>query len=95
MGEWVDRSRPQRLCVFDPLVRFSTPGHLSAELEQGPYFDPFEPYGLDSDPVPKKLEPDEAYAKREPPAGIWDCFALTRHDRLNLRDDQFSAFRGH
>ena len=25
-------------------------------MEQGPYFDPFDAYGLDSDPVPKRLD---------------------------------------
>jgi len=84
------------LCSFDPYVRFSKPGHLMiADFERGPYFDPFDAFGLDDDPVPKKLKPDSLNGIREKPAGVWDCFAPNRHDRLNVSDDQFAAFRGH
>jgi len=83
------------LCSFDPYVRFARPSRSGTILERGPYFDPFDAFGLDSDPVPKKLDPEDAYGKRDVPPGVWDCFALTRQDRLNLRDEQFAAFRGH
>lgn len=83
------------LCSFDPHVRFATPSRRESMLERGPYFDPFDAYGLDSDPVPKKLDPDDTYKTREIPPGVWDCFALTREDRQKIRDDQFAAFRGH
>ena len=83
------------LCSFDPYVRFAKPARTGALYERGPYFDPFDAYGLDSDPVPKKLPPDDSYAKREMPSGVWDCFAPTRQDRLNLREEHFAAFRGH
>jgi hypothetical protein len=83
------------LCSFDPYVRFATPSRQDTNLERGPYFDPFEAYGLDSDPIPKKLGPDNPYETRDMPPGVWDCFALTRRDRQNIRDDQFAAFRGH
>jgi SIR2-like domain len=83
------------LCSFDPYVRFATPSRRDTMLEYGPYFDPFDAYGLDTDPVPKQLDPNDAYGQREVPPGAWDCFALTRQDRQNIRDDQFAAFRGH
>ena len=83
------------LCTFDPYVRFARPSRRSAISERGPYFDPFDAYGLDSDPVPKKLDPDDAYGKRDVPPGVWDCFIPTRQDRQNSRDEQFAAFRGH
>src|ERR1700730_7631859 len=83
------------LCVFDPLVRFAMPGHLSSLSERGPYFDPFDAYGLDSDPVPPKINPDNHSVKRDVPSGIWNCFALTRLDRANLREETFAALRGH
>jgi hypothetical protein len=83
------------LCVFDPLVRYSKPGRIWDLNSQGPFFDPFEAYCLDSDPVPSKIDPDEFYSKREVPDNVWDCFAAARLDRQNLRDDSFAALRGH
>jgi hypothetical protein len=82
------------LCVFDPLIRYSKPGCLDSSSEEGPYFDPFDAYGLDSDPVPPKIAPDDPYTKREVPSNVWDCFAPTRLDRQNLRDHHFSALKG-
>lgn len=83
------------LCVFDPLTRYSKPGHLWRSGTRGPDFDPFSAYGLDSDPVPPKIAPDDFYAKREIPENAWDCFAVTRLDRQNLGDDSFAYLRGH
>jgi hypothetical protein len=83
------------LCVFDPLIRYSKPGHVWDSTGKGPFFDPFDAYCLDSDPVPSKIDSDDFYSKREVPDNIWDCFAATRLDRQNLRDDSFSTLRGH
>jgi hypothetical protein len=83
------------LCSFDPYVRFALPSRRGTLLERGPYFDPFDAYGLDSDPVPKKLDPDNGLAKRDVPPGAWDCFVPTRQDRQNIRDDQTAALQGH
>jgi hypothetical protein len=83
------------LCVFDPWVRYSRPGRLGSSSEEGPYFDPFNAYGLDSDPVPPRIAPEDSYTKREVPDNVWDCFVPTRFDRQNLRDDHFAALRGH
>lgn len=83
------------LCVFDPAIRYLKPGNLGSYFERGPYFDPFEAYGLDSDPIPKKIDPEEHWAKREIPEGVWNCFAATRLDRQNFQDSNFAALRGH
>lgn len=83
------------LCVFDPSIRYAKPGHLWTMSEKGPYVDPFTAYGLESDPVPPNIDPDDYLAKREVPQNVWDCFAATRLDRQNLRDDNFAALRGH
>jgi len=40
------------LYSFDPFIRFAKPGRTGSLMEMGPYFDPFDAYGLDSDPVP-------------------------------------------
>lgn len=83
------------LCVFDPSMRYIKPGYLGNYIEQGPFFDPFDAYGLDSDPIPKKIDPEDYGAKRETPEGVWNCFAATKLDRQMLSDDNFSAIRGH
>ena len=36
------------LCVFDPSIRYGSPGQLGGLYEQGPYFDPFKAYGIDT-----------------------------------------------
>ncbi|MDO8947992.1 MAG: SIR2 family protein [Desulfocapsaceae bacterium] len=83
------------LCVFDPYRRYAKPGYTGGLYKQGPFVDPFELYGLDSDIVPKQIKPDDFSNKREVPSTAWDGFAANRLDRQNLRDDSFSAIRGH
>ena len=83
------------LCVFDPFTRFAKPAHIGSLIEPGPYFDPFDAYGLDSDPVPSKIDPNNHFAKRDVPSDVWNCFALTRLDRENLREESLAALRGH
>jgi hypothetical protein len=83
------------LRVFDPYQRYAKPGHEGGFENKGAYVDPFELYCLDSDPVPEKTDPEDQYAKRETPKDAWDAFAPNKLDRLNLRDESFSAVRGH
>jgi hypothetical protein len=83
------------LCVFDSTIRYSNPGYVWSSNEKGPYFDPFNTYGLDSDPLPRSIEPDDYLTKREVPQNVWDCFAATPLDRQNLRDDSLPALKGH
>lgn len=83
------------LCVFDPYRRYAKPGYTGGYFEQGPLVDPFDLYGLDTDIVPKKIDPDGHYEKRDAPSTAWDGFATNRLDRKNLRDDSFSAVRGY
>lgn len=83
------------LCVFDKLIRYSKPGHVWDSNGKGLFFDPFDAYSLDSDPLPSKIDPDDFYAKREVPENAWDCFVATRLDRQNLRDEHFAGLRGH
>ncbi|MBW2739201.1 MAG: SIR2 family protein, partial [Deltaproteobacteria bacterium] len=82
------------LCVFDPYQRYSKPGCPDVFGEQGPFIDPFDLYGLDTDIVPKQIDPDNHFEKREVPSTAWDGFAANRLDRQNLKDDSFSAIRG-
>jgi len=83
------------LCVFDPARRYAKPGRTWRFGEQGPFVDPFDLYGLDTDVVPKQIGPDDYYEKRDVPSTAWDGFAANRLDRQNLRDNNFSAIRGH
>ncbi|MGD0232816.1 MAG: SIR2 family protein, partial [Syntrophorhabdales bacterium] len=68
----VDPPPAQWLCVLDSAIRYSRPGHLGRFREKGSYFDPFDAYGLDEDPFPPKIDPNESFAKREVPKGVWD-----------------------
>jgi len=83
------------LCVFDPYRRYAKPRRSGDYQETGPYVDPFDLYCIDSDIPPSKVDPEDHYAKREVPTGSWDAFAPNRFDKNNLRDDNFSTFRGH
>jgi hypothetical protein len=84
------------LCTFDPSVRFAKPGRTGSLVELGPHFDPFAAYGLDSDPVPANVDPENSdFVKRDIPSDAWSPFALTRSDRQDLQEDQVSALRGH
>ena len=83
------------LCVFDPLVRYSRPSHDYSDGNTGSFIDPFELFGLDDDVVPQRIGPDDPYPKRDVPKVAWDCFALTRLDRHDLRDNNLPALRGH
>lgn len=85
-GEW--------LCVFDPLIRYLKPANIGSWFEPGPFFDPFEAYGLDSDPVPPKIYPDDHYAKREIPPDSWNCFTPTPLDLQDLQHSSYPSIRG-
>ncbi len=92
----VDKPPPATwLCVFDPYQRYAKPGNEGRFDKKGAYVDPFDLYGLDSDPVPEKIDPESHYAKREKPKDVWDAFAPNKLDRLNLRNENFGALRGH
>ena len=73
------------LCVFDPAVRFSQPDYTGGFGKRGPFVDPFQAYGLDSDPVPSKTKPSDGGTRREIPSGVWDCFASANIERQGDR----------
>ena len=75
------------LCVFDSYRRYGEPGRLGSWLQEGPYVDPFDLYRIDSD-----MPPDKANSiDRKPPTDAWDAFNLSRVDKTNLSDDNFSS----
>jgi len=84
------------LCVFDPVIRYMTPGNINIYSEDKQPFDPFyDAYGLDSDTPPTRLDPQDHFVKRDLPFGEWDAFALNASDIKNLQDDRYAALRGH
>lgn len=82
------------LCVFDPAVRYATPSKLNLLRKDGIYFDPFENYGIDSDVVPPKIEPEDHHTKREIPPDTRDVFEPTERDRSVSNDIRLALFRG-
>ena len=83
------------LCVFDPQRRYARPERTGEFGEQGAFIDPFDLYGMDIDIAPKQIDLDKPFEKRDVPLTAWDAFAANRLDRKNLREDSFSAIRGH
>lgn len=83
------------LCVFDPARRYATPEHEGGPRTPGALVDPFDCYGLDSDRLPDRRPPDAPYWKRSMPPGASDTFSTNEWDTRNLRQDSFSALRGH
>ena len=79
------------LCVFDPAIRYGTPWK---HAETGMTVDPFDSYGLDDDGPPSPLDPDQPFAERKPPVGVWDAFALNADDKAALGSEHVSALRG-
>lgn len=82
------------LCVFDAQLRYAKPGKLGRFGESGREVDPFNFFGLDSDIVPNKIDPDHYYENRSIPINAWDAFALNTLDRSNMRDENYCSLRG-
>lgn len=85
------------LCVFDKYRRFAKPDNPIplTIYKNEPYVDPFDLYGLDSDPQPSKPEPKGHYAKRETPSTAWDAFEINYLDKVAIHDNNLTAFRGY
>jgi hypothetical protein len=83
------------LCVFDPLRRYEKPGRAGRFDERGPYVDPFDLFGLDSDLAPSKQGLEAPNPRREAPKEAWSAFELSKVDRLGLQDQNVSSLRGH
>ncbi|GAC18277.1 SIR2 family protein [Paraglaciecola arctica] len=83
------------LLAFDKYCRYEKPSRTVPKWDSGQVVDPFELYGLDSDPVPEKTASDDYYSKRELPSDVWDAFDLTHVDKTDRQDSQLSYLRGH
>jgi hypothetical protein len=78
------------LCTFDPGVRYGRP----RKEEDGTIFDPFTVYGLDDDPVPSTVDPENYFRDRRPPADAWDAFAPNAVDLEGLEPKHIGPLRG-
>jgi hypothetical protein len=90
----VEKAPADWLCVFDPMVRFSRPRRLG-DVVDGPIIDPFELYGLDSDPPPPPLSADDYAAKRPIPEAVKNPLKLTPLDQRSLGPNGTPAISGH
>lgn len=68
------------LCVFDARQRYGRPMQTGVICEEGEAFDPFLHYGLDSDQPPEPIDPNDHFAQREMPEGVWDAFRINWDD---------------
>ena len=82
------------LCVLDPARRYAPPGRTGGLFREGPYVDPFDLFGLDSDEVPERIAADSSLAKRDVPRAAWDGFAAQPRDLRAIQDQNLSAIRG-
>lgn len=60
------------LCVFDPSIRFGTPGKADFNNYAAPNVDPFDRYGIDSDTEPARERDENHFKRREVPKGALD-----------------------
>jgi hypothetical protein len=63
------------LCVFDPTIRYGTPGKANFFMPNSSDVDPFTLYSLDSDPVPPRPRENEIHQRRGVPNDIVNVFA--------------------
>jgi hypothetical protein len=83
------------LCVFDQGVRFARPSHLWVDHQRGPYVDPFDLYGLDTDDPPKQIDADDHFPKREIPRSAWSAFDINPGDFTGSSPTSSSPLRGY
>ena len=85
------------LCVFDKYRRFASPDNPIplTIYKNEPYVDPFDLYGLDSDPPPFKTVSKGHRAKRETPTTAWDAFEINYLDKAAICDNNLTVFRGY
>lgn len=79
------------LCVFDRYRRFAAPGPTNRRNPESSHVDPFERYGLDSDPLPS---PERSF-QQQPPSETWDALELNTLDRSTSGNENLAAFRTH
>jgi len=82
------------LSVFDPKMRYASPGPIEPFKETSERVDPFDSLGLDSDIPPLPTDPDNPLTSREVPNNALDLFASTDADRERLPSEATGRLRG-
>ena len=78
------------LCVFDPWTRYAAPRHANIASDDSRLLDPFNFFGLDSDPPPPPEDDNLPIPRRKIPPGAINVFAPSGSDASVLP----AAFRG-
>ena len=81
----------QWLYVFDPRKRFARPSRPIFD-RGSERVDPFDIYGLDTDPRPPVIDEDDSFAKRELPENPWNPFLLNEEDQRSANSQNISAY---
>ncbi|HEY8065382.1 MAG TPA: SIR2 family protein [Methylosinus sp.] len=79
------------LCVFDPAVRYGTPGPQALFRSDLPEFDPFALYGIDADLVPPPRDRSDPFKRREAPRDALDVFSPTSFDHIGAQRGGFRS----
>lgn len=82
------------LCVFDPLVRYGEPRSAGGPYSQDPVVDPFDHYGLDSDPAPLLKDRQTVHSKRMP-EDVWSALNPLPNDFRDVGVNHVAHIRGH
>lgn len=83
------------VCVFDPHVRYDRRRPINVWDGEAGEFDPYDAYGLDSDPPPRRPADDETMSeRREVPEGSWSALAAIGTDEPSGRRPAFQSIRG-
>ncbi|MEO7469445.1 MAG: SIR2 family protein, partial [Sphingobium limneticum] len=85
-AEWV--------CVFDPYVRYDRVRPVDVWDAASSDFDPFESYGLDSDPPPRRSEDETMIEQREVPKASWSALEAIATDEPGGRAPAVQSVRG-
>jgi hypothetical protein len=80
------------LFVFDRNARYGQANTIGCD-DSNDRFDPFDAFGLDSDPLPDPVDPENIHARRSVPESVWDGMAVTPADRERLPLAATALFR--
>lgn len=83
------------ICVFDPYVRYDRRRPIDVWNGEAGEFDPYDAYGLDTDPPPRRQADDETMVeRREVPHGSWSALEAIGTDEPSGRAPVFQSIRG-
>ncbi len=81
------------LCVLDRSCRLAEPSRVPFGISDEVVIDPYSVYGLDSDPLPERKDPNNSNVPRTISKELWDAFAIHKADRSDIKDEHLGDFR--